>query len=76
MSPLARETKTERLLVTWTLSADDCTRRIEQLHDAVLRDMFLVGLGTLLRWTSRSMTPHHHRTNETLRPPDDAEPEF
>jgi hypothetical protein len=63
VSPLAHQKrKTERLPAKRTLSADDCTRLIEELHDEELRDMFVVGLGTLLRQeTLVSLRRQHHQ---------------
>jgi len=63
VSPLAHlKRKTERLPAKRTLSADDCTRLIQQLHDDELRDMFIVGLGTLLRQeTLVNLRRQHHQ---------------
>lgn len=63
VSPLAHQKrKTERLPAKRTLSADDCTRLIEELHDAELRDMLIVGLGTLLRQeTLVKLRRQHHQ---------------
>jgi integrase len=63
VSPLVHvKRKTERLPAKRTLSADDCTRLLEQLHDQELHDLFVVGLGTLLRQeTLVNLRRQHHQ---------------